>query len=204
MPCWEKTETFGPEAVICSKCGKPPQGSSKSVNCIDCKQHQYDRARAVGIYADALKAAVIALKSQPRIPSKLRSALWTAFEQNEFDEATLIIPVPLSKQRAMERGYNQSEVIAEFLSKRSRIPTDSFSLVRTKHSPIHRAGMDEKARDLSVQNSFNVLRAKLIAGQRVLLVDDVLTTGATVSYCAKTLKRAGAIEVNVLTIARAV
>jgi predicted amidophosphoribosyltransferase len=64
--------------------------------------------------------------------------------------------------------------------------------------------MDEKARDLSVQNSFNVLRPKLIAGQRILVVDDVFTTGATVSYCAKALKKAGAIEVNVLTIARAV
>jgi predicted amidophosphoribosyltransferase len=64
--------------------------------------------------------------------------------------------------------------------------------------------MDEKARDLSVKNSFDVARPKLIDGQNVLLIDDVLTTGATASYCAKALKRCGASAVNVLTLARAV
>lgn len=202
--CWEKTETFGPESVMCPKCGKPPEGTAKTINCTKCKEHHYDRARAIGIYADSLKATVIVLKTQPYISSNLGSALLRAFEENDFDNATLIVPVPLSKQRAIERGFNQSEVMAEFLGRRSRVPVDTFSLVRTKHSPIHRAGMDEKARDISVQNSFNVLRPKLIAGQRILVVDDVFTTGATVSYCAKALKKAGAIEVNVLTIARAV
>jgi ComF family protein len=189
---------------MCPKCGKPPGGKAKTINCLQCKEHHYDSARAIGIYADSLKAAVIILKTEPHISSNLGSALLRAFEQNDFDNATLIISVPLSKQRAMERGFNQSEVIAEYLSRRSGISVDAFSLVRTKHSPIHRAGMDEKARDLSVQNSFSVLRPKLITGQRVLIVDDVFTTGATASYCAKALKKAGAVEVNVLTLARAV
>jgi ComF family protein len=104
----------------------------------------------------------------------------------------------------LERGFNQAQVLAEMLGRHFGISVDSFSLARSKHSPIHRVGMDEKARELSVKDAFSVVRPKLIKGQKILLIDDVLTTGATVSYCAKALKKAGAAEVNVLTLARAV
>ncbi len=69
---------------------------------------------------------------------------------------------------------------------------------------MHRTGMDRKARDLSVKNAFEVARPNLISGHTILLVDDVYTTGATLSYCAKALKKHGAVEVNALTIARAI
>jgi ComF family protein len=144
------------------------------------------------------------LKTQPQLPRKLADLLVTTYDRNGFADASLLIPVPLSKQRQLERGFNQADVIASALSKATGVRVDPLSLVRTKHSPIHRAGMDEKARDLSVQKSFSVKRAKLIRDQKVLLIDDVLTTGATASYCAQALKDAGAAQVNVLTLARAV
>jgi ComF family protein len=114
------------------------------------------------------------------------------------------MPVPLSPKRKGERGFNQAEVIGRFLSGKIGIRLDTFSLVRSKHTPMHRAGMDRKARDLTVKNAFEVFRPNLVKGQSVVLVDDIFTTGATASYCAKELKKKGAVSVRVVTLARAV
>ena len=122
-----------------------------------------------------------------------------------MEGATLIVPVPLSRQRQRERGFNQAadhRKITRVKSFVSRWMPSALS--RTSHSPIHRVGMDRKARDLSVKNAFTVARPKLIAGQTILLIDDVYTTGATLSYCAKALKKSDAVRVDVLTLARAI
>lgn len=201
--CWGETTIFDASEKLCFKCGRPDI-SPRQVRCSQCEGHKYDRAGSIGIYSLALQAAIVGLKTQPHIPTKLNSLLIQAFLRCEFSDTTSIVPVPLSKQRRLERGFNQAEIIAENLGNAVGLPVDSHSLVRTKHSGIHRAGMDEKARDTSVRDSFETFRPKLINGQKVLLVDDVLTTGATASYCAKILKKGGATQVNVLTIARAV
>ena len=95
-------------------------------------------------------------------------------------------------------------MLARELSTSTGLPVDEVSLVRTHHTVRHRAGMDWKGRRQTVADAFRVIYPALIAGERVLLVDDVFTTGATVSSCAKTLLDAGAAEVFVLTIARPV
>ena len=118
--------------------------------------------------------------------------------------ADVIIPIPLSKKRKLERGFNQAEIIAAEIARASGIPIDAASLVRKLHTPIHRIGMDKKARELTVKNAFEVVRPRLIDGRNILLVDDVFTSGATASYCAKVLKKNGAKQVNVFTLARAV
>ena len=200
--CWAETHVFDGTEPLCFKCGLPETPEKRT--CRQCSGHEYDRAASLGIYSRALRAAVVGLKTQPHLSSNLRRLLAESFGRNGFADTTLIVPVPLSKQRKLERGFNQAEVIAESLVKAVGIPADSHSLIRTKDSPIHRAGMDEKARDISVKNSFKVVRPRLIEGHTVLLIDDVLTTGATASYCAKALKRSGAEKVNVLTVARAI
>ena len=116
--------------------------------------------------------------------------------------ANLIIPVPLHSQRERERGFNQAALLARELSRLSKLPLDEHSLVRSLPTSLHRAGMDARARRESVSEAFAVRHPKLLAGQRALLVDDVFTTGATVSACAAVLKDAGAEDVFVLTIAR--
>lgn len=93
-------------------------------------------------------------------------------------------------------------MIAEKLSLASGLPLDNISLVRTSHTERHRAGMDATDRLKTVDNAFRVAHPALVAGENVLLVDDVFTTGATVSSCAKALLAAGAAEVFVLTVAR--
>ena len=118
-------------------------------------------------------------------------------------EADLIIPVPLHSSRERERGFNQALILAQALARLARLPLDEHSLVRQSQTKMHRAGMDAKARRLSLVDAFRVRHPKLVAGKRVLLVDDVFTTGATASACAAELVTAGADKVFVLTLARA-
>jgi len=94
-------------------------------------------------------------------------------------------------------------IVAEVLSKRLRLPLDEVSLVRVSSTEKYRAGLDAKGRRDTVAGAFEVRHPKLIANENVLLVDDVFTTGATVSACAEALLTAGAQKVFVLTISRA-
>jgi ComF family protein len=111
--------------------------------------------------------------------------------------------VPLHQDRERQRGFNQACILARELSRLSRLPIDQYSVARCIHTERHRAGMDGKARRQSVANAFTVRHADSVSGKRVLLIDDVFTTGATVSACASVLKDAGAEEVFVLTVAKA-
>jgi competence protein ComFC len=113
----------------------------------------------------------------------------------------LIVPVPLHPERERERGFNQAAVLARSLAKSTGLRCDEHSLIRSVHTERHRTGMDARARRESVADAFVVKRPRLIQNQRVLLVDDVFTTGATVSACAAALIEAGA-KVYVLTVAR--
>ncbi|MEQ1923338.1 MAG: phosphoribosyltransferase family protein [Pyrinomonadaceae bacterium] len=206
IKCWEETRILDGGEMLCDKCGAffGDKAAPVAVFCHKCDDHFYDKAAAAGIYENGLAATVIALKAEPVLPKRLRDLISKAVERNAFSCADLIVPIPLSKQRRLERGFNQAEVIAREISRSTKIPVDKASLSRKTHTPVHRVGMDKRARELTVQNAFEVLRPKLVTGKKILLVDDVLTSGATASYCAKTLKKNGATEVNIFTLARAV
>jgi ComF family protein len=111
--------------------------------------------------------------------------------------------VPLHAKRLRARGFNQAALIARLISKERRLPLDEVSLVRFSGTEKYRAGMDAKGRRESVTGAFAVRHPKLVLNENVLLVDDVFTTGATVSACAEALIAAGARQVFVLTLARA-
>jgi len=200
--CWERTRIFDGSELLCNKCGAilGDHTANTTVFCHQCDSHVYRRARAIGVYEYALAASIIDLKSIPILPKTLKDLIVGHFPADDFD---IVIPVPLSKQRKLERGYNQAEIIARELSRLRGATVDSLSLIRQSHTPIHRAGMDRKARELTVKNAFRVVRPKLIAGKSVLLVDDVFTSGATGSACADVLKENGAISVDIFTLARA-
>jgi ComF family protein len=111
--------------------------------------------------------------------------------------------VPLHPKRLRTRGFNQASIIAQAVSKALNLPVDEVSLVRVSTTEKYRAGMDTKGRRDTVAGAFRVAYPRLIAGEDILLVDDVFTTGATVSACAEVLFEAGAKSVFVLTIGRA-
>ena len=174
----------------------------EQVRCRRCDDDAFTAARACGIYEGALRASILRLKHQPHLCSRLRVQLVNLQALAPLNRATRIVPVPLHAAREQARGFNQATLIGRALSRATALPMDDVSLVRTHHTDRHRAGMDAKGRRETVANAFRVTYPALVAGERVLLVDDVFTTGATVSSCAQTLLDAGAAEVYVLTIAR--
>ena len=207
--CWEQTHIFKGTETLCWKCGLPstgavPDDKREQVRCHRCDDDAFTAARACGVYEGALRASVLHLKREPHLCRKLSEALVNTLKQYPLNLATRIIPVPLHTEREKARGFNQAALIGRELSRATSLPVDEVSLVRNRYSHRHRAGMDARGRRETVADAFCVTYPALIADERVLLVDDVFTTGATVSSCAKSLLKAGAAEVFVLTIARPV
>lgn len=207
--CWAATRLFVGDETLCWKCGTPaggevPEGVRPTVRCRRCDAEAFTAARACGLYEGALRAAVLGLKRDPFVPPRLTWLLREAARRAPLDAATLVVPVPLHPARERGRGFNQATLLASALAGRRGPRLDSFSLARVAHSERHRAGMDARARRESVEGAFAVTRPRLVRGESVLLVDDVFTTGATASACARALLDAGARSVFVLTAARAV
>jgi ComF family protein len=206
--CWRETRIFTGDETLCWKCGALASGrvapeEREGVRCRRCEAESFTAARAVGEYEGALRACALALKHEPYVGARLAHLLCEARRRPPLDAATRILPVPLHPERERERGFNQASVLAHALAALAALPFDEASLIRTTHAGRHRAGMDARARRESVAGAYTVARPRLVEGERVLLVDDVFTTGATVSACADALRAAGAREVFVLTIARA-
>ena len=207
--CWQRTQMFSEADTLCWKCGQPSLGSvpvekREEVRCRRCDHDAFTAARACGVYEGALRASVLLLKREPHLCRNLREQLVRTQQHSPLNRATRIIPVPLHAEREQARGFNQATLIGRELSRVTSLPLDEVSLVRNKHTNRHRAGMDAKGRRETVADAFCVTQPALVAGERVLLVDDVFTTGATVSSCASVLLDAGATDVFVLTIARPV
>ena len=205
--CWRETMIFSGRETVCWKCGLQSRGSvpearREEVRCHRCDELEFTAARACGMYEGALRASVLSLKHRPNICGRLVELLVATQARHPLNKSTLVIPVPLHAEREKERGFNQAALLSQKLADASRLPFNNFSLVRTSHTERHRAGMDAMDRRKTVDKAFHVVHPGLVAGESVLLVDDVFTTGATVSSCAKALVEAGAAEVFVLTIAR--
>ncbi|HEX9961147.1 MAG TPA: ComF family protein [Pyrinomonadaceae bacterium] len=203
--CWQKTRIFTGKEIVCEKCGAFLQASGEKFKtfCRRCETDAFDSARAAGLYEHALLATVLNLKKTPFVPLNLQNLFFEAFLKSPFPDAARIIPVPLSRRRQSERGFNQASLLAKILARRSGLPLDEQSLIRKIHTPLHRAGMDRKARAESVRNAFEVTRPNFIENENILLIDDVFTSGATAANCAEALKNKGARAVYVLTVARA-
>jgi ComF family protein len=204
--CWNETRFFTGNEMLCRKCGAffAAEAAVVSVSCHKCDNHFYDKAAAAGVYEKALAASIVDLKTVPHLSKCLIAAISSAVASEAFADAELLVPIPLSRQRQHERGFNQAEIIAEAVSRATHISIDSKSLARKIHTQMHRVGMDQKARELTIHNTFEVTRPRLITGKTIVLIDDVLTSGATASQAAKVLKKNGAGRVNVFTLARAV
>lgn len=212
--CWESTRVFSGAETICWKCGAlSPAGQvirgvevaaeiRGEVRCRRCDSHAFTAARAVGLYEKALRASVLESKRRPHLASFLVNLLLGAAIREPLNNATRIIPVPLHDKRARERGFNQAAVIAEALAKRLALPFDEVSLTRIHGSEKYRTGLDPIGRRETVAEAFAVRYPRLVAGENVLLIDDVFTTGATVNACAEVLLASGARQVSALTVAR--
>ncbi|HJQ68155.1 MAG TPA: double zinc ribbon domain-containing protein [Blastocatellia bacterium] len=202
--CWEDpeiTKLFF-DLPCCRKCGAP---SSSDRLCGGCKEQPFEAARSCGAYSGALEASILFLKSEPHVCPRLKELLSRTYISNRSAiESELVMAVPLHRLRERERGFNQAAIIARMISSRFGLAFDASALSRVAHTDRHRAGVDRIDRARSVEGAFKVTQPRKVRGITVLLVDDLITTGSTVSAAATALLEAGAASVRVLTIARAV
>ena len=196
--CWSETRIFADDERICLKCGAPDHE-----RCGRCEELAFTVARAAGIYEGALRESVLLLKRQPYVPQHVESLLREVVRREPLSLSTRVIPVPLHPKRLKTRGFNQASIIGQTASRVLELPLDEVSLERVSTPEKYRAGMDRKGRRDTVAGAFRVAHPRLIAGESMLLVDDVFTTGATICACAEALIAAGAENVFVLTVARA-
>jgi ComF family protein len=192
---------------LCAHCGVPLDlAVEEGQLCGAClvRPPAYDRARAALAYGDVSRDLVLALKYQGRRDSLDLLARWMASAGGDLlEDADLIVPVPLHYFRLVRRGFNQSVWLAAALARRSRGDLVVDALKRVRATPIQ-GGLSAEGRRRNVQGAFRVRKSReaLLNGKRILLVDDVLTTGATAEACSRVMKRAGANCVDVLTLAR--
>lgn len=192
---------------LCARCGTPFEiAVDAAQECGACLAHPpvYDRARAALIYGDVSRDLVLGLKYQGRRDGLSVLGGWMASAGSELlADADLIVPVPLHYFRLVRRGFNQSAWLAASLSRTSGVKLSVDALKRVKATPIQ-GGLSADGRRRNVQGAFRVRRSRkrLVEGRKVLLVDDVLTTGATAEACTRALRRAGAACVDVVTLAR--
>lgn len=154
-----------------------------------------------GFYEGTVRALVLVFKygKVETLAAPLSEMLARALpRERRFD---VIVPMPMHKRRQRDRGFNQAELLARHLSRRSGIPC-VLAAKRSKNT-TPQAGLTSHKRRTNVQGAFEALRPEAIRGKSVLLIDDVLTTGATASACGSVLRRNGAASVTVLTVARA-
>jgi ComF family protein len=174
--------------------------------CDDCRRRYrpFDRCRSAGIYDAALREAIHRVKFEGERTLGRCLGRWLARSlSSETAEVDLIVPVPLHPRRMRERGYNQSELLSEALAVASGVPHSPRLL--TKITPTRsQATLGRHDRRKNLRGTFAVSRGAAAAKMRILLVDDIYTTGCTVEECARVLRRAGARGVRVVTLARSV
>jgi ComF family protein len=164
----------------------------------------FSRARAAVSYAGAARLVVQNLKYRDRTDLAPWMAAWMLRAGAELvPDADLVMPVPLHRRRFFWRRFNQSAELARHVARLAGLPFVADAVERSKLTR-QQVGLRATEREANVRGAFRVVDAAVIRGRRVLVVDDVITTGATVSAVAKVLKRAGAREVDVLAFARAI
>lgn len=206
--CWNKARELEIKPPRCSSCGLPFQNFQDDSEhlCGPCilNPPPYSGARAFGHYMAELSRVIQEFKFHGRRNlSGLLTPLLTAtfFENWTRDDFDLIVPVPLHPRRRRQRGYNQSALLSRSLARRIAVPWFS-GLIRTR-ATLPQVGLTDSQRQENVRNAFRCRNPESVTNKRILLIDDVMTTGATVGSASRALMDAGAFRVSALTIARA-
>ncbi|OIQ94791.1 adenine phosphoribosyltransferase [mine drainage metagenome] len=198
--CWDGLRFIA--QPLCDGCGLPlPLAGAP---CPSCAVHAppSGRARAVFLYDDASRALILRFKHADRTGHARPFARWMARAGQELlAETDLIVPVPLHRWRLWRRRYNQAALLALEIGRLSGLPVRT-DLLRRRRATRPLGPLDRHQRRRLLRGAFTLAHPDGVAGKRILLVDDVLTSGATTEACAALLRRAGAATVMVLTLAR--
>ena len=190
----------------CPGCGRTLIGIMP--RCAECQTEAsaFDRAYACAVYEGTIRRLIHAFKFENRKYLKhFFVKMMTEFMNSHLTAATVdgILPVPMDNNRRLERGFNQSELISLEISKIFGIPHSAGNLIQRRPGAIQ-SDLTKNQRRLNVKGAFLVRNADEFHSKRLLLIDDILTTGYTASECAKMLKKAGAVSVTVLALARGI
>jgi ComF family protein len=195
-------------APFCQKCTEPFEGAiTSSFTCANCGHRAIHFDAAVAAYRSRglVREIIHSFKYNRQIYLRRLIARWLCaaldderLRDRRFD---VIVPVPLHPTRQRERGFNQASLLAELLSPEISVPS-KLLLERTRYTTTQTA-LDRAERMENLHNAFRLRKTANVRDLHVLLIDDVLTTGSTLSECARVLKRAGAISVHAATAARA-
>ena len=202
VECWQKLNIL--EAPVCEVMGTPfayDQGEGAISAEAVALAPPWSRARAAVLFDDVSKEIVHKLKYSDRTEAGLFMArLMARAGRHLLVEADLIVPVPLHWTRLWKRRFNQAAFLAQHIAKASGKTHSPMLLKRIRATP-QQVGLDAEARRKNMRKAFAVSAKAKIKDRRILLVDDVRTTGATISACVEALKKAGAAHVDVLTFA---
>lgn len=199
---------------FCACCGMPFSFSGEErargddAQCAVCLGNPppYDSARAVLAYDDASRGMILKFKHGDQLHAVQTFAPWLQRAGAEFlSGADWIVPVPLHRWRLLARRYNQSALLAGALSRLCGVGVLPDALLRQRATPTQgHLGFAARAKNVRGAFAVNPRYAEKLAGKKIVLIDDVYTSGATVKECAKALKRAGVFAVHILTVARVV
>lgn len=205
--CWLGLRFLAPPACAC--CGLPfefDQGAGALCAACIAAPPPFDRARAVFRYDDSSRDLILSFKHADRTSSAPTFATWLARAGSELlSDADLITPVPLHWTRLFARRYNQAALLAVGLGRLGGKPVVPDLLIRRRATP-RQGRLGRLARQRNVAGAFALHPRQIdrVQGRRVLLIDDVVTTGATVAGCARALRQAGAVGIDVLALARVI
>ena len=206
--CWDcQAKVVYVQSPYCSICGDPVEGRvDGSFVCYACSESTpfFDRARSAVRYRGVMQDVLQEFKyreglwMRPDLVRILEACAATHYDMDEIDAVTF---VPLYPARHRQRGYNQAEVLAGLLAKSIRKPLLKYCLARIKPTQTQ-THLTARDRVTNVKGAFKTRWLSRLNGRRILLVDDVMTTGATVNECSRVLKAGGAARVVVVTVAR--
>ncbi len=187
---------------VCKCCGKEIRRREQEY-CCDCQRvlHIYTEGRALFAYNEIMQRSVSAFKYKNRqeYARLYGREMAKAFgRQLRRWDAEVLIPVPVHKSRYRKRGYNQAELLADNIAEHVDLPVDSRLLIRTKRTAAQKA-LSTKERVKNLQDAFQV-RKSVVQYKRIILVDDIYTTGSTADACAEVLKEGGAEQVYLLCL----
>jgi len=195
------------QSPLCSVCGIPFVGAGGDHLCGSCSagSHSFDSARGAYAYEGAISDLIHAFKYQNKTHLRRPLAQLTIAVLPQLTSPSdhdLVLPVPLHRRKLSRRGFNQAVLLGEIIARHAGLPFDRYTLRRVRWTePQINLKADE--RRANVKGAFEVTKPRLVEGLRLLLVDDVFTTGSTVEECSRVLKKAGAAAVDVITVARA-
>ena len=198
-------------APYCYGCGRPFDNEENLKfaakqfcgACLQKKKRLFDMQRTAFIYDEFSKNLILDLKFHDKTVSaqSLADMLYMAGKDIWEQKPDLIIPVPIHRLRLVKRRFNQSALLVKYLTQRSAVAADYSSLIRSRNT-IPQVQLNGSKRRKNLNNAFTVKFPQKIKGKKIVLIDDVETTGSTLNECAKVLRKAGAKAVYSITLAR--